>query len=183
MPKLNINVDTVFLLLVCMRSVGKFGAPLQISTGITSWQRYCTAFQYWASSKLRRWTEGATYIRQGGHHIGHWPTILVLDLATFQSNDSWDWWLVTCNLVVTHLCDTCSHFSPGVRNVRCTPNNMGCYILTTYYSQLNVAMQSLELHCTSPKSASLNPNPPEILKLTKGEFPHIGNPPKPKNWA
>ena len=26
------------------------------------------------SQTLRRWTEGATYIRQGGHHAGHWPT-------------------------------------------------------------------------------------------------------------
>ena len=26
---------------------------------------------------LRRWTEGAIYIRQGGHHVGHWPTFLV----------------------------------------------------------------------------------------------------------
>jgi len=26
------------------------------------------------SDTLRRWTEGATYIRQGGHHVGHWPT-------------------------------------------------------------------------------------------------------------
>jgi len=26
---------------------------------------------------LWRWTEGATYIRQGGHHVGHWPTFLV----------------------------------------------------------------------------------------------------------
>jgi len=26
------------------------------------------------SHTLRRWTEGATYIRQGGHHVGHWPT-------------------------------------------------------------------------------------------------------------
>ena len=26
------------------------------------------------SQILRRWTEGATYIRQGGHHVGHWPT-------------------------------------------------------------------------------------------------------------
>jgi len=26
---------------------------------------------------LRRGTEGATYMRQGGHHIGHWPTFLV----------------------------------------------------------------------------------------------------------
>ena len=23
---------------------------------------------------LRRWTDGATYIRQGSHHVGHWPT-------------------------------------------------------------------------------------------------------------
>jgi len=41
------------------------------STGFASWQRYCTA-------KLRRWTEGATCIRQGGHHVGHWPTFLVV---------------------------------------------------------------------------------------------------------
>jgi len=25
------------------------------------------------SQTLRRSTEGATYIRQGGHHVGHWP--------------------------------------------------------------------------------------------------------------
>jgi len=25
---------------------------------------------------LRRWTEGATYIWQGGHHVRHWPTFL-----------------------------------------------------------------------------------------------------------
>ena len=29
------------------------------------------------SQSLRRWTEGATYIRQGGHHVGHWPTFIV----------------------------------------------------------------------------------------------------------
>jgi len=23
---------------------------------------------------LRRWTEGATYLRHGDHHVGHWPT-------------------------------------------------------------------------------------------------------------
>jgi len=26
------------------------------------------------SQTMRRWTEGATYIQQGGHHVGHWPT-------------------------------------------------------------------------------------------------------------
>ena len=29
------------------------------------------------SQTLRRWTEDATYIRQGGHHVWHWPTFLV----------------------------------------------------------------------------------------------------------
>jgi len=38
------------------------------------------------SQTLRHWTEGATYIRQGGHHIGHWPTFLVsLVLMLFYS--------------------------------------------------------------------------------------------------
>ena len=30
------------------------------------------------SQSLRRLTEGATCIRQGGHYVGHWPTFLVL---------------------------------------------------------------------------------------------------------
>jgi len=30
------------------------------------------------SQTLRHWTEGATYIWQGGHHVGHWPTFLVV---------------------------------------------------------------------------------------------------------
>jgi len=37
---------------LALRSVGEFGAPQQISTGFASWQRYCTALQYWASAKL-----------------------------------------------------------------------------------------------------------------------------------
>jgi len=36
------------------------------------------------SQTLRRWTEGATYIRQGGHHVGHWPTFLVLYVCTVR---------------------------------------------------------------------------------------------------
>jgi len=51
-----------------------FWAPLQISTGFASWQRYCTASIVGVSQNLRRWTEGATYVRQGDHHVGHWPT-------------------------------------------------------------------------------------------------------------
>ena len=56
-----------------LRSVREFGASHLISTGFASWQRYCTAL-VGVSQTLRRWTDGATYIRQGGHHVGHWPT-------------------------------------------------------------------------------------------------------------
>jgi len=30
------------------------------------------------SHTLRCWTQGGTYVRQGDHHVGHWPTFLVL---------------------------------------------------------------------------------------------------------
>jgi len=35
------------------------------------------------SQTLRRWTEGATYIRQGGHQAGHWPTFLVVVVVAY----------------------------------------------------------------------------------------------------
>jgi len=39
------------------------------------------------SQTLRRWTEGATYVRQGDHHVGHWPTFLVyITLSCRQSS-------------------------------------------------------------------------------------------------
>ena len=34
---------------------------------------------------LRRWTEGATYIRQGGHHVGHRPTFLLKTIMASES--------------------------------------------------------------------------------------------------
>jgi len=37
------------------------------------------------SQTVRRWTEGATYIRQGSHHVGHWPTFLVISFFVFLS--------------------------------------------------------------------------------------------------
>jgi len=39
------------------------------------------------SQTLRRWTQGATYVRQGDHHVGHWPTFLVV--SCFTNCDSW----------------------------------------------------------------------------------------------
>ena len=46
------------------------------------------------SQTLRHWTEGATYVRQGDHQVGHWPTFwlfisylhpLTFDLLSVQS--------------------------------------------------------------------------------------------------
>jgi len=43
------------------------------------------------SQTLRHWTDSATYIRQGGHHVGHWPTFLVVSWLPWQSAN---WWCV-----------------------------------------------------------------------------------------
>jgi len=37
--------------------------------------RILTALLHGVSQTLRRWTVGATFIRQGDQHVGHWPTL------------------------------------------------------------------------------------------------------------
>jgi len=34
---------------------------------------------------LRHWTEGATYIWQGDHHVGHWPLAYILVTVTMPA--------------------------------------------------------------------------------------------------
>ena len=70
----------------CPRNMVNFG-PLtsEISSGVWGTPPNFNGFHVLAallhgtlvvsvSESLRRWTEGATYIRQGGHHVGHWST-------------------------------------------------------------------------------------------------------------
>jgi len=47
------------------------------------------------SETLRRRIEGATYIRQGGHNVRHWPTFLVIFLLKKVLDNST---LNLCNL-------------------------------------------------------------------------------------
>ena len=42
------------------------------------------------SQTLRRLTEGATYVWQGDHHVGHWPTFLVYTYSKEHINDDDD---------------------------------------------------------------------------------------------
>jgi len=39
------------------------------------------------SQTLWRSTEGATYIWQGGHHVGHWPTFLVFKIVCLSDSN------------------------------------------------------------------------------------------------
>ena len=42
------------------------------------------------------WTEGSTYIRQGGHHVEHWPTFLVISVLSSA-------YITFCNIVQNHV--------------------------------------------------------------------------------
>ena len=47
-------------------------------------------------SQTAHWTEGATYIRQGGHHVGHSPKFLVLSFFPRLISAVADWMSATC---------------------------------------------------------------------------------------
>ena len=52
------------------------------------------------SQTLRHWTKGATYIRQGGHYIGHWPTFLVVRFCFSLMCPKWP---ILCRMVHKNL--------------------------------------------------------------------------------
>jgi len=61
--------------LTCPHNMVNFGLP--------NWICILAALLYdtlvvGVSQTFRHLTEGATYIRHGGHHVGHWPTFLVM---------------------------------------------------------------------------------------------------------
>jgi len=79
-----------YLIHICPHDMVNFG-PLSAeivswvwgTPGNFNWFRVLAALLHGTlvvdvSQTLRRWTEGATYIRQGGYHVGHWPTFLVM---------------------------------------------------------------------------------------------------------
>jgi len=66
---LNINTSST-----CPDNMVNFGAPQQISTGLRLGSVTARHLVVNVSQTLRRWTEGTTYVRQGDHHVGHWPT-------------------------------------------------------------------------------------------------------------
>jgi len=55
------------------------------------------------SQTLRHWTEGATYIQQGDHHVGHWPTFLVPFVLAVWINHYFGTflWFTFCRILVS----------------------------------------------------------------------------------
>jgi len=68
------------------------------------------------SQTLWRWTEGATYIRPGGHHVGQWPTFLVclvvrlLLLSFYVLHDFFIFFYFILFLPVRFVCVLCTIF-------------------------------------------------------------------------
>jgi len=75
-----------------LRSVGKFGAPQQISTFTLScillyWQRYCTALEQWVSSKLSGVVWGIISPDRAEASVRWGGKIKYLLIAHFLNND------------------------------------------------------------------------------------------------
>jgi len=64
------------------------------------------------SQTLRRWTEGATYVRQGDHHVGHWPTFLVYTTSV-------SFWATICKTVYPMLSIRSGLFCPVLGLLSC----------------------------------------------------------------
>ena len=60
------------------------------------------------SQILQRWTEGATYVRHGDHHVGHWPTFLVSLCDNCPSTAIWYHFNIVYLLIfsVRHVCES-----------------------------------------------------------------------------
>jgi len=79
---LNINVSPT-----CSHNKANFGLlTAEIGSGVWGTPAHFNGFRFFAAllHGTLRWTEGATYIRQGGHHVGHWPTFLVFLYFSFN---------------------------------------------------------------------------------------------------
>jgi len=89
------------------------------------------------SQTLRRSTEGATYIRQGGHHVGHWPTFLVSSFFLAKSQlshiGSLPCFYTCCGLSANLECrsDMCCTWLAEIQNAKIAKNSPSGHRHTT----------------------------------------------------
>jgi len=70
-----LSSDTSF---TCPHNMVNFGLLLHLGHA-SKFYEFC----FGVSRILGYWTVSATYIRQGGHHLGHWPTFLLIQFRTW----------------------------------------------------------------------------------------------------
>ena len=88
---------------LCNRADHYIGAPLQISTGYVSWQRYCTASSSGRQPNFAALNRGR-HLCSAGRPSG-WALAHILVIACFvngkisvfgmSSNNKWRWWMCT----------------------------------------------------------------------------------------
>jgi len=71
------------------------------------------------SQALRHWAEGATYVWQGDHHVGHWAILVVLVS-----------WLYRTNLRVFYVCQVAKDFQFHDSSESCL-NSAGSFSCTS----------------------------------------------------
>jgi len=154
----------------CSHNVMNFG-PLAAEIGRVVWGtpanfsgfRVLAAFLHGApvgvSQTLWRWTEGATSIRQGGHHIGHWPTfyfiIARIDVASIVFISTTGWILFKLSLSTSSLSSSQKQFKQCTGEYRCHSGAVRCRGPRTskisrsfmYFSISVIAYDWLSLRC------------------------------------
>jgi len=98
----------------CSHSMVNFG-PLAAEIGLSVWGtpanfngfHVLTALLHGSqvvsvSQTLRHWTDGATCVWQGDHHVGHWPTFLVLFVLQMSTKDGSEADAVTACKLFSH---------------------------------------------------------------------------------
>ena len=104
------------------------------------------------SQTLRRWTEGATYVRQGDHHVGHWLCFTSSQHSLFISRHSRSFTniiLVTYNWSLLSVCFTLSLESTHSLSL-CSQPHFISLSLTLLFLCLSHHLVLLILHCHHP---------------------------------
>jgi len=105
-----------------------------------------TALQYWASAKLCGVEQRATYIRQGGHHVGHWPTFRLFWIVICCANRSLHFMWVVDDVKCVAVTRVCVSFRGCMPTLLHGPWGIGrgCPLVVHYWADLQLVHW---LHC------------------------------------
>jgi len=95
------------------------------------------------SQTLRRWTEGATYIRQGGHHVGHWLIMIVCTVYMYLTVSALPFLLPANKHVLVH---DCSALDSQEQNAQKMPKESVSNVTFVYFQKVHLCLQQMRQH-------------------------------------